>query len=50
MSVFIGEDILSIGSAKWNQRLNSSIETVPNSFAPNHFMLPAVENVILIVI
>jgi hypothetical protein len=40
----IGEDILSIGSRKWEAERNSTFESAPN-FDHSAFMLPNVENV-----
>ena len=41
----IGEDILSIGSRKWEANLSSTFETAPNLGDHAAFMLPNVENV-----
>lgn len=41
----IGEDILSIGSRKWESNQNSTFESLPNLSDHAAFMLPNVENV-----
>ena len=43
----IGEDILSIGSRKWESNQNSTFESAPNLSDHAAFMLPNVENVSL---
>jgi hypothetical protein len=43
----IGEDILSIGSRKWEAERNSTFESAPN-FDHSAFMLPNVQNVRLV--
>ena len=45
MAGLIDEDILSIGSAKWNRQFQSSYDFSPAPFTPDSFMLPAAENV-----
>ena len=40
----IGEDVLSIGSKKWDAKHNSMFESAPD-FDHSSFMLPNVENV-----
>ena len=40
----IGEDILSIGSKKWDMKHKSTFESAPD-FDHSSFMLPNVENV-----
>lgn len=46
MSALIDEDILSIGTSKWNQQFHSLHASIPgDDYAPANFMLPAVANV-----
>lgn len=41
----IGLDILNIGSSKWSQDMEMSLDMMAAEGAPSHFMLPAVGNV-----
>lgn len=46
----IDDDILNIGSSKWNQQFQSlgggfGHDMTSSGFGPSHFMLPASENV-----
>jgi hypothetical protein len=50
MAQFIDNDILSIGSNKWDQKLSGYSAFASAEFNNSSFMLPSAENVSLVIL